>query len=528
MANVTVLSLQLSDALAMISVLQANVNDLSMQYTAVSKDLSTQYNESLDTIWMLICGYLVWFMSAGFCFLEMGSVRVKNSQNILAKNLIVPVVAFLCWYVMGYALAFGVTDTPNKFIGGTYFVLYGFGDNLQHLRRWFFQGAFCDTSASIVSGGVAERMTFFGYVVHTVIMTAFIYPVCVYWAWSGSGWLNYSEDGGVKYKSTIGPAYQDWAGSGVIHLVGGVAALCGAIVVGPRNGRFSEDAKQEDFLPHSVPFTVLGTFILWLGWYGFNPGCVAGLHTDMQAYTAANALVNTTLAPCAGGLVAWLLRRYVLAPYIFDVPALCNGVLAGLVAVTAGSGFVKHWEAIIIGALAGVFYCLSVKLRLAPPPDVLAPYIFDVPALCNGVLAGLVAVTAGSGFVKHWEAIIIGALAGVFYCLSVKLLTKLQIDDPIDAVSVHFTNGLWGTIAIGFFGNPKEPFGGNGVFYGGDQLGVQVVACICFIVWSAVWSLLIFIPLRLVGYLRWSDEIQDLGADVAQHSPSKNYAQQEE
>jgi len=466
MANVTVLSLQLSDALAMISVLQANVNDLSTQYTAVSKDLSTQYNESLDTIWMLICGYLVWFMSAGFCFLEMGSVRVKNSQNILAKNLIVPVVAFLCWYVMGYALAFGVTETPNKFIGGTYFVLYGFGDNLQQLRRWFFQGAFCDTSASIVSGGVAERMTFFGYVVHTVIMTAFIYPVCVYWAWSGSGWLNYSEDGGVKYKSTIGPAYQDWAGSGVIHLVGGVAALCGAIVVGPRKGRFSEDAKQEDFLPHSVPFTVLGTFILWLGWYGFNPGCVAGLHTDMQAYTAANALVNTTLAPCAGGLVAWLLRRYVLAPYIFDVPALCNGVLAGLVAVTAGSGFVKHWEALIIGALAGVFYCLSVKL-----------------------------------------------------------LTKLQIDDPIDAVSVHFTNGLWGTIAIGFFGNPKEPFGGNGVFYGGDQLGVQVVACICFIVWSAVWSLLIFIPLRLLGYLRWSDEIQDLGADVAQHSPSKNYAQ---
>jgi len=469
MANVTVLSLQLSDALAMISVLQANVNDLSTQYTAVSKDLSTQYNESLDTIWMLICGYLVWFMSAGFCFLEMGSVRVKNSQNILAKNLIVPVVAFLCWYVMGYALAFGVTETPNKFIGGTYFVLYGFGDNLQQLRRWFFQGAFCDTSASIVSGGVAERMTFFGYVVHTVIMTAFIYPVCVYWAWSGSGWLNYSEDGGVKYKSTIGPAYQDWAGSGVIHLVGGVAALCGAIVVGPRKGRFSEDAKQEDFLPHSVPFTVLGTFILWLGWYGFNPGCVAGLHTDMQAYTAANALVNTTLAPCAGGLVAWLLRRYVLAPYIFDVPALCNGVLAGLVAVTAGSGFVKHWEALIIGALAGVFYCLSVKL-----------------------------------------------------------LTKLQIDDPIDAVSVHFTNGLWGTIAIGFFGNPKEPFGGNGVFYGGDQLGVQVVACICFIVWSAVWSLLIFIPLRLLGYLRWSDEIQDLGADVSQHSPTKNYAQSEE
>jgi len=473
MANLTALSLQLqaqlSDALDLISVLEVNVNDLSMQYTALSNDLPTRYNESLDTIWMLICGYLVWFMSAGFCFLEMGSVQVKNSQNILAKNLIVPVVAFLCWYVMGYALAFGVTETPNKFIGGTFFVAYGFGDNLQQLRRWFFQGAFCDTSASIVSGGVAERMTFFGYVVHTVFMTAFIYPVCVYWAWSGSGWLNYSEDGGMKYKSTIGPAYQDWAGSGVIHLVGGVAALCGAIVVGPRKGRFTEDAKQDDFSPHSVPFTVLGTFILWLGWYGFNPGCVAGLHTDMQAYTAANTLVNTTLAPCAGGLVAWLLRRYVLAPYIFDVPALCNGVLAGLVAVTAGSGFVKHWEAIIIGALAGVFYCLSVKL-----------------------------------------------------------LTKLQIDDPIDAVSVHLTNGLWGTIAIGFFGNPKEPFGGNGVFYGGDQLGVQIVACICFIVWSAVWSLLIFIPLRLLGYLRWSDDIQDLGSDVAQHSPSKNYAKQEE
>jgi ammonium transporter, Amt family len=299
--------------------------------------------------------------------------------------------------------------------------------------------------------------------IHTVFMTAIIYPICVYWGWSGTGWLNYTEDG-VTYKSTISSAwYQDWAGSGIIHLVGGVAALTGAVIVGPRKGRFDGTASEDEFAPHSVPFTVLGTFILWFGWYGFNPGSTGQMHMASTAYTSALVAVNTTLAPCIAGLVVFIGRATVFPPRRFDVGALCNGILAGCVAITAPCAWVKPWEAIIIGIIGGLLYL---------------------------------------GSAMFWPAI--------------------KVDDPIDALSVHLVNGLWGALAIGFFGDPKEGIGGNGVFYGGNQLGVQVVACICFMVWSCVLSIVVFLPMRFMGILRWSDTFQDAGADEMQHSPKKS------
>lgn len=427
---------------------------------------SSDYAEAMDNIFMLLSGYLVWVMSAGFCFLEMGSVRYKNSQNVLTKNIIAPVLAYLSWYVSGYALAFGAQgETPNKFIGTTFFALSGFWSSKAHFRHWYFQGAFSDTAPSIVSGGIAERMTLLGFVVHTIVTTGFIYPVAVYWAWSGYGWLSFT-DGSGNVVSLVGPGFLDWAGSGVIHMLGGCASLCGAILVGPRTGRFNPDVNDEEFLPHSIPFTVLGTFILWFGWYGFNPGCTPSMHSARSANAAGMVAANSTLAPCAAGLVAFFLRATVFSPKRLDIGGLCNGILAGLVAITGPCGYVNQWESIIIGVIAGLLY------------------------VCNAAL-----------------------------------MPKLKIDDPIEAVSVHFVNGLWGAIATGFFGNPREGMGGNGVFYGGNQLGVQLVGILAICTWTATMSLLVWLPLRYMNLLRWSDDFQLHGSDVMQFEPchSRNF-----
>lgn len=436
------------------------------QYSQATSD----YNEALNTIWMLLTGYLVWLMSAGFAFLEMGGVRQKNSQNILAKNMLVPVLTFMSWYVLGFGLAFGVPQQGiNRWCGTQYFAMHGFLSNKTLFKLWFFQGAFADTTASIVSGGIAERMNLSAFIIHTVFMTGIIYPICVYWSWSGGGWLNFIDPNTGLAVSTVGTVpYKDWAGSGVIHLVGGVAALCGAVIVGPRKGRFDANADPEalekEFAPSSVPFTVLGTFVLWFGWYGFNPGCTLAMNTAAIAQNAALVVCNTTLAPAAAGLTAFILRASVCGPRRMDVPSLCNGILAGLVAITAPCGWVEPWEAILIGIIGGILYCISGEI-----------------------------------------------------------IPRLKIDDPIEAVSVHMVNGAWGAIAIGFFGNPKSGLGGNGVFYGGNQLGIQFLAVLCFTVWSAACSIAIFLPLRLMGTIRWSDEFQNLGADEMQHSPRASY-----
>merc|ERR1719254_85612 len=205
-----------------------------------------------------------------------------------------------------------------------------------------------------------------GFGIMVLIMTAFIYPVVAYWGWSGSGFLVYTnaDDESV---SSFGPAYMDFAGSGIVHLVGGIGALVGAICVGPRLGRFDPDSTV-DFSPHSVPFVVLGTFFLWFGWYGFNPGSTGSMHDAATAYSAALVACNTTLAPCVAGLVVFFLRAWVCAPKCLDVGGFCNGILAGLVSITAGCGAVQPWEAIIIGFIGGFVYqgssLLLRRLRL--------------------------------------------------------------------------------------------------------------------------------------------------------------------
>jgi len=429
----------------------------ALQLTVQS--LEKNHNESLDTIWMLLASLLVFFMHAGFSLLETGSVRFKNTQNILAKNLIVVSVGFIVWFFIGFPLALGSTDNPSMFAGSSRWAMVGFWENKSELRLWFFQGAFCATGATIVSGAMAERTQLKGFCIFTMMMTGVIYPIVVYWTWSGNGFLNYVEDG--VSKSIVGPAFMDFAGSGIVHMVGGVAALCGTIIVRPRIERFDANTS-ESFDAHSVPSCVLGTFILWVGWYGFNPGSTGSLHDIATANTAGLVAVNTTLAPCAAGILVFFLRAQVLQPKCLDVGGFCNGILAGLVSITAGCANVEPWEALIIGLIGGLVY-------------------------------------QGASM----------------------LLKKLKIDDVVDAFPVHGAGGAWGVIALGLFGNPNRGMGGNGAFYGGNQLGTQLVGGIIIACWAAALSCLLLVPLKLAGMLRLSDEFQIAGADAKEHSPPR-------
>jgi len=331
-----------------------------------------------------------------------------------------------------------------------------FFDDKTLFRNWFFQGAFCATGGTIVSGAIAERTKLKGFGIYIVLMTSIIYPIVAYWGWSGSGFLSYTDEAGESVSS-FGPAYKDFAGSGIVHLVGGIGAIVGAICVGPRKGRWE---GKEDFGADNIPFCVLGTFCLWFGWYGFNPGSTLSMKTKDDAYIAGLVAVNTTLAPCMAGLVVFFLRAHVCQPKLLDVGGFCNGILAGLVSITAGCAFVKPWEACIIGLIGGLLYQASSMT-----------------------------------------------------------LQKLRIDDVVDAFSVHGACGMWGVLSLGLFGNPDEGMGGNGLFYGGDQLRTQVMGILVIVVWSAALSFLIFAPLRKVGWLRLGDAFQDAGADIMEHSP---------
>jgi len=447
-----------------IAALEARVSLLETNLRGTMKN----DDEALDTIWMLMAGLLVFFMHAGFSLLEAGSVRLKNVQNILGKNLVVATAGFLCWWATGYALAFGTIGDENSFIGSKGFFMEGFWEDKTIFRVWFFQGAFCATGATIVSGAMAERVQIKGFITFTIVMTSFIYPVVVFWCWSGQGFLNYTvlENGKEKAVSVFGAKYLDFAGSGVVHMVGGVAAFCGALVVGPRKGRFDDPAAaEEEFTPHNIPFCVLGTFCLWVGWFGFNPGSTQQMHTSEAAQTAGLVAVNSVLSPCVSGLVVFFFKGQVMSPRRLDVGAFCNGILAGLVAVTAGCANLRPWEAAFIGLVAGFAY--------------------------------------------------LGASA---------LVLRLGIDDVVDAFAVHGANGFWGVLALGLFGNPSEGIGGNGALYGGDQLGTQLMAAVIISAWTAVLSVAVLVPMKKLGALRLGDDFQDAGADVMEHSPAKAYA----
>jgi len=315
------------------------------------------------------------------------------------------------------------------------------------LKKWFFHATFAATSITIVGGAMAERTNLVGFAIFTAMYVGVIYPTVVYWGWSGAGLLNYSRDGVAA--SWTGPPLIDYSGSGVVHMTGGVAGLVGALVVGPRQDRWARDYAWQ-FANYSVPFLVLGTFFLWFGWYGFSPGHAVTMNTATEAHTSGLVACNFTLSPSAAGLLVLILRATVIEPRRVDAEGFCNGILSGLVAITGG---------------AAVF--------------------------------------------RPSSAIVTGIIAALVYCGSERLLERLRVDDVVGGISIHGFCGLWGLLAAGLFGNPGDDFGGNGMLYGGSQLGTQLFAVILICLWVGLFSAAIFVPLKASGLLRYcpDDEV---------------------
>ncbi|MCF7888175.1 MAG: ammonium transporter [Candidatus Omnitrophica bacterium] len=394
----------------------------------------------VDTLWVLVAAFLVFFMQAGFGMVEAGFIRSKNTCNILTKNFLDFCMASLGFFLFGYAIMFG---KGNSFLGFSGWFMNGAESvgGLPIFAFWLFQAAFCGAAATIVAGGMAERMKFVGYLIYSFIISAFIYPIVGHWIWGG-GWLAQLN-------------FADFAGSTVVHTVGGFAALIGTIILKPRIGKYGADGKPKMIAGHNIPLASLGVFILWFGWFGFNPGSTLGVG---DGSLIARVAMNTNLAAAAGGILAML----------------------------------TIW-------------------KTAGKPD--------LSMAMNGALAGLVAITAGCAYVEPWAAILIGAIGGVVVVLGVFLLDKLGVDDPVGAAPVHGFNGIWGTLAIGLFGQKALGLSSDGLFYGGGLklLGIQAlgafsVAAFILIVMGVIFKLID----RTIG-LRVSREEEFKGLDIGEH-----------
>jgi Amt family ammonium transporter len=424
-------------------------------------------NTAMTHMWLIICATLVIFMQAGFAMLEAGCCREGFVSSVLEKNLLDACIAALSWFMFGWGVAYG--EVPQYgFIGTEQFATVGFleidadtgviSDPGSSNVNWFFQMAFTATSTTIISGAMAERLYLSGYIVFCFLMCSFIYPVVVAWTWSCRGWLNY-----------VGAGYMDFAGSGIVHMCGGVGGLIGTVIMGPRKGRYEEGVDQSQFEPHNVPFIVLGTIILWVGWYGFNCGSTLSMN-EGSGYLAAQVAVNTTLSPATAGLVVTFVRR-----------------------IQTG-----RW---------------------------------NVVEMCGGILGGLVSITAGCGSVFPYSSIIIGAIGGLVYMGAVDVTMKFKVDDPVQAFPVHGACGMWGTFACALFdwGVPKGNYHAWGGFSptDGAQLGggilVQVVGILAISAWTAIMLTLVFMAMKKTGFLRVSSDLEDVGLDAAEFSPAKPY-----
>jgi Amt family ammonium transporter len=401
---------------------------------------------AIDTMWTLLAAFLVFFMQAGFAMVEGGFTRAKNVGNIMMKNLMDFSVGSIAYFAVGFAIMFGVT--AGGLFGTTGFFLSSAdpstGEGLWQMAFWMFQVVFAATAATIVSGAMAERTRFTGYLIYSVVISALIYPVVGHWIWGG-GWLG-----------ELG--FTDFAGSTVVHSTGGWAALVGAVMLGPRAGKYVRDGNggtSARAIPgHNIPLAALGVFILWFGWFGFNAGSTTA-GTDLSIGTIA---VTTNLA-AAGGAVAAMFASWVL--------------------------------------------------HRKPDPSF----------ALNGALAGLVGITAGCASVSPASAVMIGLIAGILVVLSVEFVDKvLHIDDPVGASSVHGVCGAWGTLAVGLFA--QEAYGGqNGLFFGGGfgLLGVQIIGILSVLAWVGAASFVLFGAIRAVRLLRVTPEEELRGLDIGEH-----------
>jgi len=410
---------------------------------------------TLDNIWVFVAGILVFLMQAGFGLVEAGLTRAKNVANIMAKNMADMCIGAIAFWAVGYGIAFG----SGSFIGTDSFFLSGFGDGsftfdadgvglYTGYTPFFFQVVFAAAAVTIASGAMAGRTKITGYLIFSAVMTAFIYPVVVHMFWQGDGILN---------NITVGDAaFSDFAGSSIVHSAGGWAALMGAFFLGPRIGKYDENGKARAIPGHNIAFTVVGVFILWFGWFGFNAG--SELAADSVVMRAG---VTTMMAAAAGGITAGLVM----------------------------------WMK--VGFL-------------------------DVAMTANGILAGLVSITAGTGAITPNGAVLTGAIGGIIVVFSVLLFDRIHIDDPVGAISVHGVCGVWGTLAVGLFAKYDDAFLGRedaGLFYGGgiNQLIMQLIGVVIIAAWVLATTGVLFFILKKANLLRVTPEEEIAGLDVSEH-----------
>jgi len=411
-----------------------NTLPLIIQETVTVESLAGAIKDDMGMLWMLIAGILVFFMQAGFTLVESGMTRSKNAVNIAMKNLLDIAVGSLTYWFVGYSLMYGDTTNGWFFWSG---IMQGEGADL------FFQTMFAATAATIVSGAIAGRTKYSTYIIFSIVMTAIIYPIAGGWQWQGSGWL--TELGFI-----------DFAGSSIVHAVGGFAALVAAYMVGPRIGKYI-DGKVMPIPGHNQILATLGVFILWLGWFGFNGGSQLAWGGD-DTVAASTVVLITNLAAAAGALGA-LITTWIW----YGKPHLAQSL--------------------------------------------------------NGALAGLVSITAGCGNMSAGGAVLAGLIGGVIVVFSIEFIEKkLKIDDAIGAASVHGVVGFWGTIVVGLWGIDGDG-AAIGVFNGGGsaQLVAQLVGGLAYVVWAVVLSFIVFGILKYTMGLRVTEEEEVAGLDISEH-----------
>ena len=430
--------------------------------TADAGPTTAELKVALDTLWVAVAAFLVIFMNAGFGMLETGMCRQKNAVNILSKNLIVFALATLAFYVIGFGIMFG-DGTP--FFGLNGFLLSG-ADNspattdayqgvfsslnwagVPLSAKFLFQLAFAGTAATIVSGAVAERIKFIDFLIFSLLLVGIAYPITGHWIWGG-GWL-------------AGAGFWDFAGSTVVHSVGGWAALMGAAILGPRIGKYA-DGRTNAIPPHNLSIATLGCLILWLGWFGFNPGSTMAADATAIGHIA----LTTNLAAAAGGVAA----------------------------------------------------CFVAWGKFGKP---------DLTMIINGILAGLVGITAPCAYVNLPSAVIIGAIAGALVVFSVALFDAIQIDDPVGAISVHLVCGFWGTLAVGLFAvgpgvdGLYDAEGGPaaGLLFGGgiNQLFIQFAGALAVGGMTVLFSTIFWLALKNTLGIRVTKEEELEGLDIGEH-----------
>ena len=400
---------------------------------------------TINTLFMFICAVLVLFMQAGFAMVEVGFNSSKNAVNIIFKNIMDLSVGICLFMLLGYGLMYPGEEHENKWFafGG----VWGERDSTEvaklgdysNAADFLFQVAFAATAATIVSGAVAGRMKFSGYLCYSVILTGLVYPISGFWKWGGG--------------ALAGWGFADFAGSVVVHAVGGFAGLAGALVLGPRIGRFGSDGKSNPMLGHNIPIAALGVFILWVGWYGFNPGSQLTYSGAVNAEVTTYIAITTSLSAAVGTITATILSWI-----LFKKP--------------------------------------------------------DLSMALNGALAGLVGITANCDQVSLVSAAIIGAVSGLVVVAGIIGLDKLKIDDPVGAFPVHGLCGVWGGLATGIFGTSiPDKAEGSQMAYFMIQLKSTVVIC----VWAFVTMLIVFFILKAVGLLRVSEKEEIEGLDMCEH-----------